>query len=1212
MKLNRQLKTPNSGAALVIVLSFVVLLTVLMVAFFSRATSERNIANGSASSRRADILAVSALDVIVGDLKQEIVAGSSPTPYPPALPIYLPTPAANIIPQRSGTPGAGASPIPNLIRISVRDNGPSGTNPMPSPGTPSRASAVSSGAASLNGRSVSLPQWNSHYLIPRLDKGITLDSSPVTSFTAPDWVLVTRNGPTEQAGIGSGPTAINNSVSTNNNFVTGRYAYAIYDEGGLLDATVAGYPSPSSASATYVASVGRKGSTAFADLTALPAATTTTFPPTQVNNIVGWRNLASIRSILNSQPAGTLLTNYTFTAAGADAYVAYVRGRADGFTSVASLSFVGVTDQSFRTRRELINYRRLTDFSQNSLEYLGTFSRDTTTPSWSPDYDASERGGAGFAYRTNAGTSTSINRDLNKVRVGAEFTRLDGTQAVVGDYLIKRRFPLSRLAWITYKGPSANLQIGNDVDPSIVTPPTSDPVILQLVAKGVSLVTIRAGTDSNIKSAFGLVWDSRTYVQPSGTVTGEGLQWVYTSPTSSGTGGSFDPITSPSGPAASAIKTLDTVQGESREPDFFELLQAVILNGSLGQNTGGGTVKTAGGSAEVPPVFPDIHMSNKMQHLLSIGAAIVDQADPDSIPTRIRMDLSSGASWLALGAESLPCITAMCPVGGVSAEDSTKWATYLLFQLWNPNRNVPTQPPLRLRIDGGIGVFNGNGLVWPNGGGVLSTYIGTDSGKNIAIPTTSTFAVTPFPMTTSKVSVSGFTQESFVPVPVPSPSPDPGKKYAGFRLKDFTMPAGTTSQKPELWLQLGASIPFNATLEVDAGGGIWLPYNYFVGINATNTWISNDPLFVRAAQATVGTPVAFLVAPDGTSSSTKLPYCLMKCDPRSTRFGIFQVDTNTSTTLTSHARIDVPLWEKSNSKYKSGWGGAIGSDVEHVPLLFGTKPYLPATLCINTDASSNSVTGYVDPDGVRRFADAGYQPNSGNNNSSTPFDDGQLQYEAVVLNRPFRNVGELGYTFRDLPWKSLDFFTANSADAGLLDVFSVNDDPPLVAGRVNLNTRQAPVVQALVQKALWDEYDTTNLISTTGASGFSHSDTMSQNYADYILQNSNLLNRSGLVTSLSGSTQIVEKVLKPGNGLGHENEGAKTRREAVARSIASCGQTRTWNLMIDVIAQSGRYPPTATSLANFVVEGEKRYWLHIAIDRFTGEIIDQQLEAVYE
>jgi hypothetical protein len=29
--------------------------------------------------------------------------------------------------------------------------------------------------------------------------------------------------------------------------------------------------------------------------------------------------------------------------------------------------------------------------------------------------------------------------------------------------------------------------------------------------------------------------------------------------------------------------------------------------------------------------------------------------------------------------------------------------------------------------------------------------------------------------------------------------------------------------------------------------------------------------------------------------------------------------------------------------------------------------------------------------------------------------------------------------------------------------------------------------------------------------------------------------------------------------------------------------------MIDVIVQSGRYPVTATNLAQFVVEGEKRY-----------------------
>ena len=83
----------------------------------------------------------------------------------------------------------------------------------------------------------------------------------------------------------------------------------------------------------------------------------------------------------------------------------------------------------------------------------------------------------------------------------------------------------------------------------------------------------------------------------------------------------------------------------------------------------------------------------------------------------------------------------------------------------------------------------------------------------------------------------------------------------------------------------------------------------------------------------------------------------------------------------------------------------------------------------------------------------------------------------------------------------------------------------------------------------------------------------------------------------------------------HTDQLVKTQREAVPRALASAVQTRTWNLMIDVIAQSGRYPPTATTAAdlpNFIVEGEQRYWVHVAIDRFTGQVIDRQVEIVKE
>jgi len=49
-----------------------------------------------------------------------------------------------------------------------------------------------------------------------------------------------------------------------------------------------------------------------------------------------------------------------------------------------------------------------------------------------------------------------------------------------------------------------------------------------------------------------------------------------------------------------------------------------------------------------------------------------------------------------------------------------------------------------------------------------------------------------------------------------------------------------------------------------------------------------------------------------------------------------------------------------------------------------------------------------------------------------------------------------------------------------------------------------------------------------------------------------------------------------------------------------------------VIALSGRYPPNASSLVGSVVEGEQRYWVHVAIDRFTGEVLDKQIEVVNE
>src|SRR2546429_9779339 len=158
-------KRNNQGVALIIVLAFIVLLTGLSLVYFSHTASDRQLAKASFHDTSAELLAHSALDIILSSLKREIItAGLNVT-------------QGNVQPQRSGDDAS----IPNLIRRSVRDDA------ISPPGVPSFASAVSSGPADpANPKrgEITRARWNSHYLIPA-----------AASFTPPDWVLVTFQGP---------------------------------------------------------------------------------------------------------------------------------------------------------------------------------------------------------------------------------------------------------------------------------------------------------------------------------------------------------------------------------------------------------------------------------------------------------------------------------------------------------------------------------------------------------------------------------------------------------------------------------------------------------------------------------------------------------------------------------------------------------------------------------------------------------------------------------------------------------------------------------------------------------------------------------------------------------------------------------------------------------------------------------------------------------
>ena len=90
----------------------------------------------------------------------------------------------------------------------------------------------------------------------------------------------------------------------------------------------------------------------------------------------------------------------------------------------------------------------------------------------------------------------------------------------------------------------------------------------------------------------------------------------------------------------------------------------------------------------------------------------------------------------------------------------------------------------------------------------------------------------------------------------------------------------------------------------------------------------------------------------------------------------------------------------------------------------------------------------------------------------------------LMLHRPYRTVAELGYVFSDTPWKNLDFSNPESGDTALLDLFCINEDTTpnaLASGKVDLNTRQPAVLQALLNGAYRDETGAVAALSSTEA-----------------------------------------------------------------------------------------------------------------------------------
>jgi hypothetical protein len=1165
----RRFRTAQSAtqqaAALLIVLAMVVLLTGLCVAYLSRTTSDRQVAHSSFHQSKVDQLAASAMDLIIGDFRTEVARGSSPTPTatcsvsvtppcnvgptgtpsgtppactPTATPfVFFPTPAANILPAVWPTTTPNTTPILNLIRVSKRGDEQGGANPIPIPGLPSHASAVNSSSpteASANGRYVKLARWNKHYLIPRPSATLATDTNPIAAFSpAPDWVILTRNGP---VAFSNWCSVLADPAQSNSFYCVGRYAYAVYDEGGLLDANVAGFPSN-----TTAAQYGPKGTSAFADLTVLGLS------QTDIDAIVGWRNYFS------AGPTGNF-PNFNFNAGAASNYVAAVLSNTNGFLSVpipsSTPNNMSNTDQQFATRQSLINLLVNSGLSDANtaayaLQYLGTFSRELNEPSWWPTLNASDMGGNNggspgpYSYRDNANpsptpnpTPTPINPNLLNVRVcsgnGCGFTRADGTTANPGEPLINRRFALTRLAGL---GPTG-----------IVT------TVNSTIVNGVP----SPATAATIQRDFGLLWNSTSN------------RWDYVGPSGSN--------------VQTSIETLWLVANENpgREPNFFELLKAAILNGSVGMGSGSSGNTFIAAEAKYWSTADTTHGTSSDYQIMQIGANIINQWDSGNVPIFIGFgsDPSTSQPYELAGIKNLPYLSKLVfkPYWSTSHGNNV-FDAWLLPSLWNPHQNAPTPASRTVRLNMTLG-----------SGAIITAYAKTpDSNSSLSSSeymifdaSNAAYGLTPSGPTTNSVS-----QKSSNVIATPD------NNYYGFHFPQMTLvsaPSSSSTAYPDF----GTSCTFELQVDV-TGNGNWKSYQKWS--NCAQPAAPNQLIYSNSSS-------------NPKNDKTIQDPEFVSLDPRTVRFGVWGNDGFASGNSTDYT---VGVLNSLDESVGSPPSTAV---YELIPAALTTlRPngsvFVSATspnLYLYANNTDNTVY-YKDLDSVKRQGDA-ITPNYTTPMQPTDSADRSLALNGVFQNGVFQSVAELGHVYRDQPWKTIEFTSASSdpsfpmksPDAGLLDVFTLHESS-IEAGKTSLNTKQPLVLKAILgpgQSAAWG-------FTIKRLKDFTTAITQAQ--------------RDAIVTALQGLTPIVNKtelVTRLSSDPSVTGLGNKEARESVMRAFSDAGQTRTWNLLIDLIAQSGRYPSSANSLAGFVVEGEVHYWVHVAIDRFTGEVIDKQIEVVNE
>jgi hypothetical protein len=389
-------------------------------------------------------------------------------------------------------------------------------------------------------------------------------------------------------------------------------------------------------------------------------------------------------------------------------------------------------------------------------------------------------------------------------------------------------------------------------------------------------------------------------------------------------------------------------------------------------------------------------------------------------------------------------------------------------------------------------------------------------------------------------------------------------------------------------------------LKYHSPGGNWITYDTLMGNEGDQTTSigGNTSVFIDFGPSE---PFNTRTSVDGVTDQGS--GAILKIDPRTSRFGAGFTSAFPLVPTPNPATLINGLTDRVAVLPVAAGGETASPGIMPGLWMQGNTSNTSST------ASGNAIMNIADADGVTRPADGwlgagGTTPGPGNlfSNLSTT-----NTARPTLLHRPYESVAELGYVFRDSPWKSLNLFDPTSGDGALADYFSVVDEPPVSSGRINLNTRQPLVLQALLSGAALDPSQSNSAVLPAPAAIASSLVGKSGSYS--IDNNGNPV--TTLPTNLAQLPGYIGSVAFA-NVFPYGSDSVEYEREAVARALAGSCQTRTWNLLIDVVAQSGKFPASSLSGSNFIVQGERHYWFSIAIDRLTDSIIAQQVEAVDE